>query len=100
MESPSAEKIALFRRLFRGREDVFPRRWDNIKTGKSGYSPVCRNEWVRRVCEKPRIKCSECVNQAFVPVDDGVVSAHLLGRAPGTGSDFTAGVYAMLPNEH
>jgi len=99
MESPTADKIALFRKLFRGREEVFPRRWDNIKTGKSGYAPVCRNEWVQRVCEKTRIKCSECVNQAFVPVDDGVVSAHLLGRAPGVGGGFTVGLYAMLPDE-
>jgi superfamily II DNA or RNA helicase len=100
MASPAAEKIALFRGLFRGREDVFPRRWENVKTGKSGYAPVCRNEWVRRVCEKPRIRCSECVNQAFVPIDDGDISAHLLGRAPGAGGDFTVGLYAMLSDEH
>ena len=36
MNSSTAEKIALFRSLFRGREDVFPRRWGNPKTGKSG----------------------------------------------------------------
>lgn len=99
MQSPTVEKIALFRALFRGREDVFPRRWDNNKTGKSGYAPVCRNEWVRQVCDKPRIKCSECVNQAFVTFDGAVVRAHLLGRAPGVGGDFTVGLYAMLPDE-
>lgn len=37
--STNAEKVALFRSLFRGREDVFPRRWENKRTGKSGYSP-------------------------------------------------------------
>ena len=37
-------KVELFRSLFRGREDVFPRRWENAKTGKSGYSPACTNE--------------------------------------------------------
>ena len=47
------EKIQIFMRLFRGREDVFPKRWDNAKTGKSGYAPACRNEWVKGVCGKP-----------------------------------------------
>jgi hypothetical protein len=100
MASPTADKVALFRSLFRGRDDVFPRRWDNMKTAKSGYAPVCRNEWVRRVCDKPRIKCSACANHAFIPFDDAVVRAHLLGRAPGREADFTAGLYAMLPDEH
>ena len=35
--SPSEEKILLFRSLFRGREDVYPSRWQNTKTGRSGY---------------------------------------------------------------
>jgi superfamily II DNA or RNA helicase len=97
MAATTATKIALFRSLFRGREDVFPRRWDNAKTGKSGYSPVCRNEWVRGVCSKPQVKCSECPNQAFQSVTDKIIRAHLQGRL-GT-ADFTAGVYPMLPDE-
>ena len=51
--SPATDKIALFRRLFGGRTDVFPARWDNPKTGRSGYPPACANEWVRGVCGKP-----------------------------------------------
>ena len=99
MASPTAEKIALFRSLFRGREEVFPRRWENPNSGKAGYSPVCRNEWVRGVCGKPQIKCGECPNQAFVPFGDDVLRSHLTGRAPGHSTDFTAGVYPMLPDE-
>jgi hypothetical protein len=38
------DKIALFRSLFRGRTDVFPARWENKSSGKSGYAPVCSNE--------------------------------------------------------
>ena len=38
----NAEKVALFRSLFRGRDDVFPRRWENSKTAKAGYAPACR----------------------------------------------------------
>ncbi|OAN51588.1 TOTE conflict system archaeo-eukaryotic primase domain-containing protein [Magnetospirillum moscoviense] len=53
--SPPAAKIALFHSLFRGRDDVFPKRWSNPKSGKSGYSPACANEWVPRLSGK-RIK--------------------------------------------
>jgi superfamily II DNA or RNA helicase len=97
--SPAADKIALFRSLFRGREEVFPRRWENLKSGKSGYSPVCRNEWVRGVCGKPQVRCGECPNQAFVPFGDEIVRSHLAGRAAGNTADFTAGIYPMLPDE-
>ena len=30
-------KIALFRSLFRGREDLYPQRFVSRKTGKAGY---------------------------------------------------------------
>jgi hypothetical protein len=76
----NSEKITLFRSLFRGRDDIFPRRWENSKSGKSGYAPACHNEWIRGICEKPRIKCSNCPNQAFVPVSETVVRSHLPGR--------------------
>jgi hypothetical protein len=36
--SPAEAKIALFRSLFRGREDVYPRRFQSRKTGRAGYS--------------------------------------------------------------
>jgi hypothetical protein len=50
--SPASDKIALFRSLFRGRADVYPRRFESWKTGKSGYAPACAKEWVRGICEK------------------------------------------------
>ena len=55
-QSPVRDKIAMFRWLFRGRDDVYPRRFESRKTGRSGYAPACANEWVRGICEKPRIK--------------------------------------------
>src|SRR5437667_12654584 len=79
-DSPPDAKIALFRSLFRGREDVYPRRFENRKTGKSGYAPACANEWVRGICEKPRIKCAECPNRRFLPVTDEVIRNHLSGH--------------------
>lgn len=97
--SSTVEKIALFRSFFRGREDVFPRRWENAKSGKTGYSPVCRNEWVREICGKPQIKCAECPNQAFVPVTDEILLSHFRGRASGNPMDFTVGIYPLMPDE-
>ena len=40
-----AEKVALFLDLFGTRRSVYPKRWENEKSGKSGYSPACENEW-------------------------------------------------------
>lgn len=88
--SPDA-KIALFRSLFRGRDDVYPVRWEG-KNGKSGYSPACSNEWDRVLCGKPNVKCSECENRKLLPVTDGVIQNHLTGR-------HTIGVYPMLQDE-
>lgn len=75
------DKIALFLSRFRCREDVYPRLWENLKTGRKGYSPACRNEWVRGVCEKPRVKCSECPHQAFPSLDETAAREHLTGKA-------------------
>ncbi len=99
--SSSAEKIALFRHLFAGRADVFPVRWENRKTAKSGYSPACANEWVRGICGKPQVKCGECPHQAFIPVTDDIIEKHLRGGngARASGGDFVAGVYPLLPDE-
>ena len=95
--SPEA-KIALFRSLFRGREDVYPRRFESRRTGKSGYAPACGNEWVRDICEKPRIKCADCPHRRFLTVTDDVIRWHLSGR-DNTGQPFVSGVYPMLLDE-
>ena len=78
--SDPAAKIALFRSLFRGRDDVYARRFVNLKTGKAGYAPACANEWAQGICDKPRIKCALCPHQRFFPVADDVVRRHLAGR--------------------
>ena len=97
-QSPPESKIALFRSLFRGRDDVYPRRFENRKTGKSGYAPACGNEWVLALCEKPRIKCAACPNQQFLPLTDQVIRWHLSGRDD-SGRDFVMGVYPLLRDE-
>lgn len=95
---PPDKKIRIFRSLFRGREDVFPRRFESMKTGKSGYQPVCTNEWRRGICSKPKIKCSECQYREWVPVSDDIIEKHLRGSDE-RGHDFTIGVYPMLEDE-
>ncbi len=97
-ESTPAAKIALFLSLFRGRTDVYPRRFESRVTGKSGYAPACANEWVRGVCEKPRIKCAECPNRRFIPVTDEIVRWHLSGHDD-HGQGFVMGIYPMLQDE-
>ncbi|APR05398.1 TOTE conflict system archaeo-eukaryotic primase domain-containing protein [Thauera chlorobenzoica] len=91
-------KIALFRSLFRGREDVYARRFESRSTGKSGYAPACANEWVRGVCEKPRIKCAACPHRRLLPLTDDVIRWHLSGCDP-AGEPFVAGVYPLFPDE-
>lgn len=97
-DSPPAAKISLFRSLFRGRDDVYPRRFENRKTGRAGYSPACANEWVHGVCEKPRIKCSDCPNRRFYEVTDETIGWHLSGR-DALGREFVMGAYVMLLDE-
>ena len=96
--SPPNEKVSLFRSLFRGREDVYPRRFESRTTGKTGYSPVCSNEWLPGICEKPRVKCANCHHRSFLPVTDDVIHCHLTGKDD-RGNDFVAGVYPMLLDE-
>ena len=114
--SSTAAKVALFRRLFRGRTDVFPIRWESNNSGRSGYAPACANdkfawkanlhgeaalrakamdgpsEWRAGICEKPRIKCSQCGHRSLVPLSDAVIYDHLAGER-------TIGVYPLLEDD-
>ena len=88
------EKVNVFRNLFKGREDVFARRWYSRTSGKSGYQPVCRNEWDRLLCNKKKYKCAECPNRSFKPLEYEDLYRHLEGKSP-DGQD-VIGVYAIL----
>jgi superfamily II DNA or RNA helicase len=90
-QSPVEEKISLFSRLFRGREDVYPKRWES-KNNNSGYSPVCGNEWNPTYCDKPRVKCSKCQNRLYVSLTDKVIYDHLAGKQ-------TIGVYPLVSGD-
>jgi hypothetical protein len=96
--STTIDKIVLFRSFFYGREDVYPRRFENRKTNKSCYAPACGNEWVRGICEKPKIKCLDCQFRRFLLVTNEVIQWHLLG-VDNKGNDFVMGIYPMLLDE-
>ena len=94
-----AEKIALFRALFCGREDVFARRWASASTGKSGYGPVCGNEWAEGVCDKKQYRCAACPNRVLLPMTDADIYKHLEGKDP-LGRDVVAGRHAVRREKH
>ena len=88
------EKVDVFRNLFKGREDVFARRWHSRTSGKSGYQLVCRNEWDRQLCDKKKYKCMECPNRSFKALEYEDIYRHLEGKSP-EGQD-VIGAYAIL----
>lgn len=88
------EKVELFRELFKGREDVFARRWFSKTSGKAGYQPVCAREWNPQFCNKKKFKCSECPNRELAPLTYDDIYNHLAGRDI-DGRD-VIGVYAIL----
>jgi hypothetical protein len=93
--SPSStqEKVAQFRRLFRGRDDVYALRWQSNNSGRSGYAPACANEWRPGICEKPRTSCRDCNHRELLPLSDAAIYGHLAG-------DHTIGLYPLLENDH
>jgi superfamily II DNA or RNA helicase len=86
------QKIALFRKLFRGRTDVFPKRWEKKDGTSAGYAPACGNEWRANLCDKKRVKCSDCGNRVLLPLSDQVIYGHLAG-------DHVVGVYPLLADD-
>ncbi|MFC1745894.1 DEAD/DEAH box helicase family protein [Candidatus Riflebacteria bacterium] len=89
--SSPEEKISLFSAIFKGREDVFPLRWES-KDGRSGYSPACRHEWNRPLCQKPKIKCGNCHHREFKKLTEKELYRHLAGEQ-------FLGIYPMLPDD-
>lgn len=57
----TSDHILLFRSLFRGRENVYARFWNNAATQKSSFAPVYR------------------LNKQSEPLNDNIIRKHLLG---------------------
>ena len=90
--SDSLTKIKLFMSLFKGRDDVYAKRWANKEKGISGYSPVCLNQWQTGVCGKPKIPCSKCDHKLYAALNKDVMENHLRGN-------IVVGIYPMLQDE-
>ncbi len=87
-KSSNTEKINLFMSLFKGRTDVYAKRWQS-REGKSGYSPVCLNEWKKGICRKPTVKCSNCENKLYDALNYDSIDDHLRGKE-------ILGIYPLL----
>ena len=95
--SPPDEKIELFMSLFRGRTDVYAKRYYSKKYESSYYIPVCKNEWIRGVCDRTRTKCKDCSNRDLLSLTKEVIDSHLRNKDEnGAG---IAGIYPLLPDE-
>jgi superfamily II DNA or RNA helicase len=90
--SDSTSKINLFMSVFKGRDDVYARRWENKKKASKGFSPVCLNQWQAGLCGKPKVPCVKCANKSYAALDEYVIENHLRGN-------LVAGIYPMLPDE-
>jgi len=87
-----AEKIRLLMSLFRGRDDLYAKRWESKDGARSGYTPVCLNERKPGRCKKFNVKCAACEHRSYSSLDEKAIEAHLRG-------DFVASVYPLLQDE-
>jgi hypothetical protein len=91
-KSAPGEKIALFRTLFRGREDVYAVRWES-PNGRSGYLPASIRDWKAVLSSRPADrKRIDKKTRKLLPFTHEVVEKHLKGEQ-------TIGIYPLLPNE-
>ncbi len=89
-EMSPQQKLSIYQSYFKGNTQCYAHRWQN-QQGRSGYAIACENEWHQGVCGKPKVKCLECPNQAFKPLGDDAMYAHLTGKE-------VVGLYPMLAN--
>jgi superfamily II DNA or RNA helicase len=78
--SAGPDKVRFFRALFVARADVFATRWENARTGRSGWVPAVVGGW-RKGETRPHLRLT-----------DSVVEAHLTGETH-------IGLYPMLAGD-
>lgn len=95
-ETIIAQRLSLFRSLFRGREDIYARRWVSKDGQKAGYKPVCDFTNERGWCTKfayGTANCSKCQARQDRPLTDEVIARHLNKNA---GNEDVIGIYPIL----
>jgi hypothetical protein len=96
--SSPEEKIELFQSLFRGRTDVYAKRCYSKKHDSSYYVPACKNEWVKGLCDRARVKCKDCPNRDLLTLTKDVINSHLRNMDEhGAG---IVGIYSLLQDEN
>jgi superfamily II DNA or RNA helicase len=83
IDSPPAAKVAFYAALFGARTDVYALRWDNARTGRSGWIPAVRGGWRKGLPASDR---------DYLPVTPEVLTAHLSG-------EIEIGLYPMLDGD-
>jgi hypothetical protein len=78
--SPPALKVAFFRVLLAARTAVYTVRWENARSGKSGWMPAVRGGWWKGI---------PAADREYLPLSEEVTSAHLSG-------ELEVGLYPLL----
>ncbi len=81
--SPPAAKVAFFAALFGARTDVYAVRWQNDRSGRSGWMPAVRGGWRRGLPPTDR---------DYLPLTTQVLTGHLSGQ-------LEVGLYPMLDGD-
>jgi superfamily II DNA or RNA helicase len=90
--SDNPAKVALFRSLFRGREDVYAERW-RMKDGTWAYRPAGKKDWQAVLASRPEDhKKVDRETRTLYAVTDDVIRQHLTGNK-------TIGIYPLLIDE-
>ncbi len=87
-DSSPADKLALFRNRFAGREDAYALPWVSRRTGKKGWSPAVRGGFYT----------DAATDQDLLPLTDAVIERHLRGAAEGE-REFHVGLYPLLSDD-
>ena len=92
IELSTDQKVALFRALFRGREDVYAVRWES-PDGRHGYSPKSERDWKAYNASKPEDrKRIDKETRKYIPLTGQAIHDHLAGK-------HTIGIYPLLRDE-
>jgi len=81
--STPAQKVGFFRALFAARTDVYAVRWENTRSGKSGWMPAVRGGWHKGV---------PAADREYLPLTEEIITAHLSG-------DAEVGLYPLLDGD-
>ena len=81
--SSAAAKVAFYAALFGARRDVYALRWENARSGRSGWTPAVGGGWRKGV---------PAARREYLPLTDEVLTAHLSG-------ELELGLYPVLDGD-